>query len=349
MLLDIGCRDRKQPNFIGLDSIRHAGVDIIHDLEKFPYPIKDESCMTIKCAHVIEHIKPWLVISFMNELWRMLLPGGQLAISAPYAGSPGYWQDPTHCTMITEKTWMYFDIESPIYQYYRPKPWKAEHIAYKPNGNIEAILRKRPLVDEVDLTNKAMLLGAIQKPTELHSFLNFMKGRLMDTIVEIGTARGGVFYALCQIGGNEAKIISIDMPGGAFGGGYVETDIETFKTFGKDGQHLHFIRKDSHKEETRKELVKILKGKKIDLLFIDGDHTYSGVKKDWLMYAPLVKNGGIVALHDICHHPTVPDCKVEQLWKEIKGKYKNFEFIDPEDKSWGGIGVLSVENNKKIK
>ncbi len=349
MLLDVGCKDRKQANFVGMDSRRHPGVDIVHNLEVFPYPIESDSCITIKCAHVIEHIKPWLVISFMDELWRMLVVGGQLAISAPYARSDGFIQDPTHCTNISEKTFMYFDIDSPIYQHYRPKPWKIEHIAYKPNGNIEAILSKRPVIDEVNLVNKAMMLGAIQKPTELHAFLEFMKGKPMDTVVEIGTARGGVFYALCQIAGDNAEIVSIDMPGGAFGGGYAETDIETFRMFGKDEQGLSFLREDSHKNSTKRKLARILGRRKVDLLFIDGDHTYEGVKKDFLMYSPFMRKDGIIAFHDICFHTNVPDCQVEKFWREIKGKYNHLEFIDKMDKTWGGIGVLQFEESKERK
>ena len=98
ILLDVGCRDRKQDNFIGIDTKLRPGVDIVHNLEQFPYPIKDGECLTIKAAHVIEHIKPWLVIDWMNEMWRMLKVGGQLAVSAPYANSALYLQDPTHCT-----------------------------------------------------------------------------------------------------------------------------------------------------------------------------------------------------------------------------------------------------------
>lgn len=143
MLLDVGCRDRKQPNFIGIDWREHPGIDIVHDLERFPYPIKSNSCLTIKCAHVIEHIKPWLVLSFMDELWRMLINDGQLMISCPYGGSPGYWADPTHCTHITETTWLLFDCESQLYEQYKPKPWKLEYSSWKPGGNIEAVFRKK--------------------------------------------------------------------------------------------------------------------------------------------------------------------------------------------------------------
>jgi hypothetical protein len=146
MLLDVGCRDRKEKNFTGIDSRKRDGVDIVHDLESFPYPIGSSSCLTIKCAHYIEHVKPWLVYKFMDEVWRMLVVAGQLAISAPYAGSPGFWQDPSHCVGITERTFQYFDPKFDLFKHYEPKPWEIEFCSYKPDGNIEAILRKRSLI-----------------------------------------------------------------------------------------------------------------------------------------------------------------------------------------------------------
>lgn len=344
ILLDLGCRDRKEKNFVGMDSREFPGVDILQDLQKFPYPLDDESCLTIKAAHVIEHIKPCLILKFMDELWRILKPNGQLAISAPYAGSPGYFQDPTHCTMITERTFQHFDPAYPLYSQYNPKPWKVEHSAYKPDGNIEAILRKVIPVDMSDsmrLAAKAIELGAIQKPTELLLFLESLKGKSLKTVVEIGTAKGGLFYALCQRADEDARIISIDLPGGAFGGGYSEEAAKKFRKFGKPGQKLCFIRDDSHKASTRMELLKIIGKDKIDLLLIDGDHTCGGVKLDWDMYSPMVRKGGIIVFHDICHHPNMPEVQVDKFWKRVKKGKKVVEYIDSGNLGWGGIGVIT--------
>ena len=352
VLLDVGCRDRKQPNFIGIDKVGRPNVDIVHDLEKFPYPIKDEECLTIKAAHIIEHIKPWLIIDWMNEMWRMLKVGRQLAIAAPYANSPLYLQDPTHCTCITERTWLYFDVQSGIFGHYSPKPWKVESISYKPDGNIEAILRKRAITEtplrlsvKDQLADKAMILEAIQKPMELTSLLNFISDKPLNTVLEIGSAKGGVFYALCQLSSTNAMMISIDLPGGEFGTIELPKD-EVFKSFLKEGQTFHRILSDSHLESTKAKLVKILGKRKIDFLFIDGDHRYEGVKKDWEMYSPLVREGGYIGFHDICFHQEDLRVGVDRLWREIKSKYKIVEFIDPVDKSWGGIGVLQYEKSK---
>jgi len=345
ILLDIEPQDRKEPNFIGIASKKYPGVDIVHDLEKFPYPIEKESCLTIKCAHVIEHIKPWKTFAFMDEMWRMLVPNGQLAISGPYAGSPGYFQDPSHCTMITERTWQHFDPRYPLYQKYNPKPWTIEFSAYKPDGNIEAIMRKLIPIDmssSLALANKAVYeLGAMQKPTELMLLLESLKGKVLKTVVEIGTANGGVFWALCQMADPDAQLISIDLPGGEFGGGYKTDAIEKFKKFKQGRQRLDFLMEDSHDLETKKKLQSLLKNESVDLLFIDGDHTYKGVKKDWKMYSPFVKKGGLVVFHDICLHLNVPRCEVEKFWKEIKKGKRVVEYIDQNDISWGGIGVIA--------
>jgi predicted O-methyltransferase YrrM len=64
-------------------------------------------------------------------------------------------------------------------------------------------------------------------------------------------------------------------------------------------QKIVAIQGDSHSIDTLNKIKRILNGKKLDFLFIDGDHSYKGVKKDFEMYSPLVRKGGIIAFHDI--------------------------------------------------
>ena len=146
ILLDIGCgKNKSRPEFVGLDKRPLEGVDIVHDLEVFPYPLDDESCLTIVGSHIIEHIKPWLMIDFMNELWRLLVPNGQLALSHPYGVNAFFVQDPTHCNPMSERTYQYFDPDYPLYQIYEPKPWRIEKgfPVWQNTGMMECILRKR--------------------------------------------------------------------------------------------------------------------------------------------------------------------------------------------------------------
>ena len=107
ILLDVGCGRSKRPGFIGMDKSAKFNPGIVHDLEVFPYPLEDESCLTIVAAHIIEHIKPWLFIDVMNELWRIIKPEGQLAIVVPYGYSDRFLQDPTHCNPCNHDTWKY--------------------------------------------------------------------------------------------------------------------------------------------------------------------------------------------------------------------------------------------------
>jgi predicted O-methyltransferase YrrM len=91
-----------------------------------------------------------------------------------------------------------------------------------------------------------------------------------------------------------------------------------------------------------KEVERILGGEKVDFLFVDGDHTYEGVKRDFEMYSPLVRKGGIIAFHDICLHPPETRCEVSKFWNEIKHGYKYVEIVEDWSQKWAGIGVLYV-------
>lgn len=142
LCIDLGCGAKPEKGFIGLDRLPGEGVDIVHDLEVFPWPIEDNSVTILKCAHVVEHIKPWLQLDFVNECWRVLEPGGRLLIATPYAGSHRFFQDPTHCCGWNETTPMYFIKGTELYTAYRPKPWTQEMSTFFIHGDIEISLLK---------------------------------------------------------------------------------------------------------------------------------------------------------------------------------------------------------------
>jgi cephalosporin hydroxylase len=110
-------------------------------------------------------------------------------------------------------------------------------------------------------------------------------------VLEIGTAGGGTLFLFTRVADSEAKIISVDLPSGPFGGGYPRWKIPLYKSFSKGGQRIYLLRRDSHDPRTVEEVKRILGGGRVDFLFIDGDHTYEGVKRDFEMYSPLVRGG----------------------------------------------------------
>ncbi|MFC1709490.1 methyltransferase domain-containing protein [Candidatus Omnitrophota bacterium] len=145
--LDVGCGFNKQPKFVGLDIRPVKGVDIIHDAESVPYPLPKESCHTILASHLVEHISPQKFMQVMAEWWRLLKFGGQLWISTPYAGSFGYWQDPTHINGCNEATWGYWSPAHGLYDVYKPVPFKIVKNAWWEHGNMEVILEKMTVKD----------------------------------------------------------------------------------------------------------------------------------------------------------------------------------------------------------
>ena len=111
-----------------------------------------------------------------------------------------------------------------------------------------------------------------------------------------------------------------------------------YKSFSLSSQKLYLLRENSHSASALEHVKEIIGTAPIDFLFIDGDHTYEGVKKDFEMYSLLVKEGGIIAFHDIAEHPPEKNCDVRRFWEEIK-KEDSEEFIENPNQKWAGIGV----------
>ena len=147
---DLACGDLKQQGCIGIDIIPNQYVDIVGDLEETPYKgIPSECASLLIVSHYVEHIKPWLLIDVMNEWWRILKVGGQMMVSTPYAGSPQFWQDPTHIKGWNEATPEYFDPFGPmtkgsLYHVYHSAPWKVIKNTWDITGTLEVLFEKRP-------------------------------------------------------------------------------------------------------------------------------------------------------------------------------------------------------------
>ena len=77
---------------------------------------------------------------------------------------------------------------------------------------------------------------------------------------------------------------------------------------------------------------------KLDLLFIDGDHSYEGVKNDFELYSSLVKENGLICFHDII--PSSWGFGVPRFWNEIKMRYEHIEIIESQNQDGFGIGLI---------
>lgn len=190
------------------------------------------------------------------------------------------------------------------------------------------------------LSRGAWNRGAVQQPDEFAAFVRLVRRRRLSVIVEIGTAKGGTLWAWCQLSDPAALIVSIDLPEGPFGGGYDSTLEPRLRAYARYRQDVVLIRGDSHSAETLSELQRVLGERKIDLLFIDGDHTYSGVRRDFETYSSLVADNGLIAFHDIVPGPDDAVGGVPAYWREIRERECVVEFVNDWDQCGCGIGVV---------
>ncbi len=182
----------------------------------------------------------------------------------------------------------------------------------------------------------ASLIKPSQIRSEISELLRMVNKMKPKVILEIGTANGGTLFLFSRVASEDATIISVDLPGGRFGGGYPKRREFLYRSFALSNQEIYLFRRDSHERETLEQVKGILDERKVDLLFIDGDHAYKGVKRDFEMYSPLVKKDGIIVFHDIVPGPSENVGGVPHFWKEIKGKWNSREIV--EDWNEGGYG-----------
>ncbi|MGD0801990.1 MAG: class I SAM-dependent methyltransferase [Terracidiphilus sp.] len=213
--------------------------------------------------------------------------------------------------------------------------------------SIVSLLRKIKGLQECaspnELVEIAMECPAIrpqQCTTEFLELVNLVKAQQCKYILEIGTYKGGTLFVFSQSAAADATVISIDLSMTFIGNLYRACQAPLFRRFIRKGQSLFLMRKDSHQPETLANIKKVLQGRNLDFLFIDGDHRYEGVRMDFGMYSPLVRKGGLIAFHDIAQSEGPEE--VYKFWDEIKQSYIHKEFVHHPGQKAMGIGVLWV-------
>jgi cephalosporin hydroxylase len=183
---------------------------------------------------------------------------------------------------------------------------------------------------------------AHQIPFEILGFLELAATMRPDTVIEIGTAEGGTNFLLGAALKTVKLKISVDL--------FVR-NTRLLQAFGRPACQQLFVNGSSYDPQTVQTVQGLLGHRTVDVLFIDGDHSYDGAKADFDLYSPLVRSGGLVAFHDI-----VPDHKtrygrntgrwageVPRLWQDVKRGYaQTWEFVENQDQDGLGIGVLQV-------
>lgn len=172
-----------------------------------------------------------------------------------------------------------------------------------------------------------MMFNIVQNKEEITWLANEVKKTEPKNILEIGTERGGSMYIWDRIA-YRGKRISVDM---------CDKYTKTFRelAFKKAGtfNNITFIEGDSHSKETYDKVVKELGGARVDFLFLDGDHSYEGVKQDFEMYSPLVKEGGLIGFHDVIESEQnkKTNTLVYKFWQELPKKKRREKIVGGKD------------------
>ncbi|MGH8678927.1 MAG: class I SAM-dependent methyltransferase [Burkholderiales bacterium] len=121
-VLDVGCGRNKFPGAIGIDFAQNSLADIMHDLNKFPFPIEENSFDVVLCRNVIEHIQD--VVGLMEEIHRIGRNSADVVITTPHFSSLYSYQDPTHLRHLAFDSMDYFTEETKHSNFYSSKRFK---------------------------------------------------------------------------------------------------------------------------------------------------------------------------------------------------------------------------------
>jgi len=114
--LDVGCGIHKQPGAIGVDRNPRSNADVLCDLDRFPYPFRDNSFDSLRAIHVIEHVSN--VIGALEEFHRVVAPGGRIFVVTPHYTDFSSFCDPTHRWHLNSFSFRYFGPDHGGFGYY---------------------------------------------------------------------------------------------------------------------------------------------------------------------------------------------------------------------------------------
>ncbi|MBC7490301.1 MAG: methyltransferase domain-containing protein [Glaciimonas sp.] len=110
MKVNLGAGSDILAGYVNHDLVDLPGIDVVHNLNQYPWPWSDGSIDDIKMYDVLEHLDDFM--KAMEEIYRVLAPGGQCRVSVPYWNSWCAYADPTHKRGFHEITFRFFDPES---------------------------------------------------------------------------------------------------------------------------------------------------------------------------------------------------------------------------------------------
>ncbi|NBX76272.1 MAG: class I SAM-dependent methyltransferase [Proteobacteria bacterium] len=161
-------------------------------------------------------------------------------------------------------------------------------------------------------------------------------------VVEIGAFKGGTLSLFAQMSSPDCRFLSVDIA-------YRLPEQLALKQLALKNQKINCISGDSSASQTIQKVKQWLRNDQIDVLFIDGDHSFNGVKADFENYSPFVRPGGLIIFHDIVEDYTTRFGKptpsytggVPRFWNELKALgFSTEEVIADPSQDGFGIGLM---------
>ena len=107
MQLNLGSGNKKQDGYINIDNRSECEPDLLCDVtEGLPFPDSTVDC--VRAWDFLEHIPIGKTIFVMDEIWRVLKPGGVLNVYVPSTDGRGAFQDPTHVSFWNQNSFLYY-------------------------------------------------------------------------------------------------------------------------------------------------------------------------------------------------------------------------------------------------
>ena len=185
-------------------------------------------------------------------------------------------------------------------------------------------------------------VGPVQHAVEINGLLELARESNAQVVCEIGSRDAGTSVLLSRVLRPNTLIV-MDL--------YAKNRWR-LRRAAPPGQAVYVIDGDTTRPMTVSRLRRRLGGRKLDLLLIDGDHRWDGVRQDFINYREFVREGGLIAFHDICEvrdpdaGVTVDD--VPAFWRLISKLYPAQEFIETPGQQGLGIGVVRYRSEESI-
>ena len=147
--LDVGAGAYREEGYETMDISPAFSPDFQHDITQLPWPFEDEAFHEIKCFHVMEHLERRFMVPVMNEMHRILRPGGMAEVEVPIFPFWTAIADPTHVSFFVPQTFSYFCTADSYRQAMRGSTVDVDHTDHRTLYGIKTWTLQKAFRDEM--------------------------------------------------------------------------------------------------------------------------------------------------------------------------------------------------------